>query len=119
MYKFKMILKFTKMMNSMKKDAEQYSMESSKVLRVLVITMTTKPPKLNLPLLLVIWLKACTGYFFHTKLLMVSFLSRDDKSIGANEQTLLEESESWDRKPSWSGTQSSLHWKLCQNLDLQ
>ena len=119
MYKFKMILKFTKMMNSMKKDAEQYSMESSKVLRVLVITMTTKPPKLNLPLLLVIWLKACTGYFFHTKLLMVSFLSRDDKSIGANEQTLLEESESWESKPSWSGTQSSLHWKLCQNLDLQ
>ena len=50
---------------------------------------------------------------------MVSFLSRDDKSIGANEQTLLEESESWDSKPSWSGTQSSLHWKLCQNLDLQ
>ena len=68
---------------------------------------------------LVIWLKACTGYFFHTKLLMVSFLSGDDKSIGANEQTLLEESESWDRKPSWSGTQSSVHWKLCQNLDLQ
>ena len=47
---------------AMKKDAEQYSMESLKVLRVLVITMTTKQPKLNLPLLLVIWLKACTGY---------------------------------------------------------
>ena len=31
---------------------------------------------------LVIWLKACTGYFFHTKLLMVSFLSGDGKSIG-------------------------------------